>query len=172
AGGHGARSNGPAAVRPRREEDERMRSMADAWAARAGDDTPGLRYEESEWSWRTVVAEANRRAAWWSGRHADGPPHVGVLLDNVPEHVFWLGACALSGAVYVGANPTHPGPALAAELGFTRCQLLVTDRAHLELVEGLDLGPAIGVAAADNPRICLVDGDVALPAAADTPDVD
>ena len=149
-----------------------MRSMADAWAARAGDDTPGLRYEDAEWSWRIVVAEASRRAAWWTGRRAAGPPHVGVLLDNVPEHVFWLGACALSGAVYVGANPTHPGPALASELGFTRCQLLVTDRAHLELVEGLDLGPALGIAATDNPRICLVDGDPALPAAADLPDVD
>jgi fatty-acyl-CoA synthase len=151
-----------------------VRSMADAWAARAGDDTPGLRYEDSEWSWNAVVAEASRRAAWWSGLRTAGPPHVGVLLDNVPEHHFWLGACALSGAVYVGANPTHPGPALASELGFTRCQLLVTDRAHLALVEGHDLGPAIGVATADNPRLCLVDGDGGedLPAAADLPDVD
>jgi fatty-acyl-CoA synthase len=146
--------------------------MADAWAARAGDDTPGLRYEDSEWSWSSVVAEASRRAAWWSGRRVAAPPHVGVLLDNVPEHVFWLGACALSGAVYVGANPTHPGPALSGELGFTRCQLLVTDRAHLELVEGQDLGPAIGIAASDNPRVCLVDGNPDLPAAADLPDVD
>jgi fatty-acyl-CoA synthase len=149
-----------------------MRSMADAWVARASDDTAGLRYEDSEWTWREVVAEAARRAAWWSGQRTAGPPHVGVLLDNVPEHHFWLGACALSGAVYVGANPTHPGPALANELGFTRCQLLVTDRAHLAEVEGQDLGPAIGIAAADNPRICLVDGDPALPASADLPDVD
>ena len=75
-----------------------MRSMADAWAARAGDDNPALRYEGSEWSWRAMVDEAARRAAWWSGERADGPPHIGVLLDNVPEHVFWLGACALAGA--------------------------------------------------------------------------
>ena len=149
-----------------------MRSMADAWAARAGDDNPGLRYEGSEWSWRAVVAEAARRAAWSSDARADGPPHIGVLLDNVPEHVFWLGACALAGVVYVGANPTHPGPALASELGFTRCQLLVTDRSHLALVEGEDLGPAIGVATADNPRICLVDADPGLPATAHLPDVD
>ena len=146
--------------------------MADAWAARAGDDSPGLRYEDAEWSWRAVVAEASRRAALWSSVRADGPPHVGVLLDNVPEHHFWLGACALSGAVYVGANPTHPGPALADELGFTRCQLLVTDRAHLELVEGQDLGQSIGVASSDNPRVCLVDGDPELPGTADLPDVD
>ena len=149
-----------------------MRSMADAWVARAADDTAGLRYEDSEWSWRAVVGEAARRAAWWSGLRTTGPPHVGVLLDNVPEHHFWLGACALSGAVYVGANPTHPGPALASELAFTRCQVLVTDRDHLALVEGLDLGPDIGVADTDNPRVCLVDGDCDLPAAADLPDVD
>jgi fatty-acyl-CoA synthase len=149
-----------------------MRSMADAWVARAGDESAGLRYEDLEWSWRAVVAEAARRAAWWSGLRTEGPPHVGVLLDNVPEHHFWLGACALSGAVYVGANPTHPGPALASELAFTRCQLLVTDRAHLAQVEGQELGPSIGVAAADNPRVCLVDGAPALPRAADMPDVD
>jgi fatty-acyl-CoA synthase len=148
--------------------------MADAWAARAGDDHPGLRYEDSQWSWAEVVSEAARRAAWWSGVRRPGPPHVAVLLDNVPEHMFWLGACALSGAVYVGANPTHPGPALASELAFTRCQLLVTDRANLALVEGHDLGPSIGVATADNARVHLVDGDglVDLSAAVELPDTD
>jgi fatty-acyl-CoA synthase len=146
--------------------------MADAWAARAGDDAPGLRYEDAEWSWSAVVGEAARRATWWSDLRTAGPPHVGVLMDNIPEHHFWLGACALSGAVYVGANPTHPGPALASELAFTQCQLLVTDRAHLALVEGHDLGPAIGIATADNPRVCVVDAADDLPAVGDLPDVD
>jgi len=149
--------------------------MADAWAARAADDAPGLRHEDSQWSWAAVVAEAARRASWWSTvrRRELGPPHVAVLLDNVPEHMFWLGACALSGAVYVGANPTHPGPALASELAFTRCQALVTDQAHLQLVEGHDLGPAIGVATADNPRVHVVDGSGVgeLPVTAEIPDM-
>ncbi|HXY28808.1 MAG TPA: AMP-binding protein [Acidimicrobiales bacterium] len=151
-----------------------MRSMADAWAARAGDPNPGLRHEGDQWSWARVVDEASRRAAWWAGVRHPGPPHVAVLLDNVPEHHFWLGACALSGAVYVGANPTHPGPALAGELAFTRCQVLVTDRAHLELLEGHDLGPAIGVATAENPRVHVVDGEDAegLPPDASVLDVD
>lgn len=147
-----------------------MRAMAQAWAARAGDHAPGLRWKDTQWTWSEVVAEASRRASWWSSQRQSGPPHVAVLLDNVPDHMFWLGACALSGAVYVGANPTHPGPALAHELNFTRCQLLVTDRAHLDSVEGLDLGPGIGVATSDNPRLHLVDGDVELPAAAELPD--
>ncbi len=77
----------------------------------------------------------------------------------MPEHVWWLGACALSGSVAVGANPTHPGPALADELAHTACQLLVTDRAHLGLVEGLDLGTGIGVVEQNNPRVIVVDED-------------
>lgn len=59
----------------------------------------------------------------------------------------------------MGANPTHRGSVLAGELAHTRCQLLVTDMAHLPLVHGLDLGPGIGVATADNPRVIVVDDE-------------
>lgn len=134
-----------------------MESVADAWSARAEDPNPGLRFEDDEWSWAEVVAGASRRAGWWQPWRRPGPPHVAVLLDNVPEHVLWLGACALSGSVVVGANPTHRGAVLAGELAHTRSQLLVTDTAHLPLVDGLDLGPGIGVASAANPRVVLVD---------------
>jgi len=134
-----------------------MRSIADALLARAGGTNPGLRFENLEWSWGEVVDEALRRVALWSKLRQPGPPHVAVLLDNVPEHVWWLGACALSGSVLVGANPTHRGEALAAELAHTRCQLLVTDRRYLGLVDGLDLGPGIGVASTSNPRVVVVD---------------
>ncbi len=134
-----------------------MRSIADAWLARSDDPNPGLRFEDLEWTWEEVVSEARRRAAWWARRRRPGEPHVAVLLDNVPEHMWWLGACALTGSVVVGANPTHPGPVLAREVEHTRCQLLVTDSAHLALVEGLDLGPGIGVASPDNPAVVLVD---------------
>jgi fatty-acyl-CoA synthase len=136
-----------------------MRSIADAWLARAGDTNPGLRFGELEWSWNEVVDEALRRAGLWARLRQPGPPHVAVLLDNVPEHVWWLGACAFSGSVFVGGNPTHRGPALAAELAHTRCQLLVTDRRYLGLVEGLDLGPGIGIASATNSRVVVVDAD-------------
>ncbi len=136
-----------------------MRSIAEALLARAGDTNPGLRFDDLEWSWGEVVDDASRRAALWTELRQPGPPHVAVLLDNVPEHVWWLGACALSGSVVVGANPTHRGEALAAELAHTRCQLLVTDRRYLRLVEGLDLGPGIGVASTANPRVLVVDSD-------------
>jgi fatty-acyl-CoA synthase len=50
-----------------------------------------------------VVAESRRRAAWWEAlRDPASPPHIGVLLDNTPEYLFWLGAAAISGSVVVG----------------------------------------------------------------------
>ena len=104
--------------------------MAEAWQARRDDPNPGLRFEDDAWSWSEVVGLAARRAARWAELRRPGPPHVALLLDNVPEHVWWLGACALSGSVAVGANPTHTGPALADELAHTACQLLVTDVAR------------------------------------------
>ena len=91
---------------------------------------------------------------------SDGPPgpfHVATLLDNVPEHVLWLGGAALAGAVVVGGNSTHRGADLARDLAHTQCQLLVTDRAHLPLVDGLDLGPGIGTVGASSPRVVVVD---------------
>lgn len=136
-----------------------MRSIAEAWWARASDPNPGLRFGDQEWSWSEVVEHSARRATLCQELRRPGFPHVAVLLDNVPEQVWWLGACALSGSVYVGANPTHRGAAMAEELAHTRCQMLVTDREHLELVEGLDLGPGIGIASEKNPRLVVVDGE-------------
>ena len=49
------------------------------------------------------------RAAWLQAGRVDGPFHVALMLDNVPEFVFWLEAAALAGAVVVGGNPTHRG---------------------------------------------------------------
>ena len=46
------------------------------------------------------------RAGWLADR-APGPFHVAVLLDNVPEFAFWLGATALSGGGHAWA-PTPP----------------------------------------------------------------
>ena len=92
-----------------------------------------------------------------SGEPAAGPFHVAVLLDNVPEFVFWLEAAALVGAVVVGANPTHRGDELVRDLTHTECQLLVTDSASLPLVEGIALGAALGVAGATNERVLVLD---------------
>jgi fatty-acyl-CoA synthase len=101
--------------------------------------------------------QSRTRAALFASLLREGPPHVCVLLDNVPEFCFWLGGAAVAGAVLVGGNPNHRGEELARDISHTECQLVVTDSDHLGLVEGLDLGPAIGRAGRDNPRILVVD---------------
>ena len=82
-------------------------TIADALLARIGDDRPGLRTRERTWTWDDVVRESARRSALASRWREHGPFHIGVLLDNVPEFLFWLGGAALGGATIVGINPTR-----------------------------------------------------------------
>ncbi|HMQ25370.1 MAG TPA: AMP-binding protein [Acidimicrobiales bacterium] len=119
-------------------------TVADLVRSRADDHSTGLRFEGAEWTWAEVVAEMAVRARWLRAALADGgPPHVGVLLDNVPEYLFLLGGAALSGAVLVGINPTRQGDELARDIRHVDCRLIVTDAEHAELLDGLDLG-AVG----------------------------
>jgi fatty-acyl-CoA synthase len=109
--------------------------------ARADDVTAGLVFEGRTWTWAEHTAEAAARAAWYAGRRpATAPPHVGVLLENVPEYSFWLAAAALGRFVLVGLNSTRQGENLAADVRGTSCHLVLTDRP--ELLAGLDLGDA------------------------------
>jgi fatty-acyl-CoA synthase len=134
-----------------------MDTMDELFRARAGDRRRGLVAGDDEWSWDEVVAAGSARAALLASLRRPGPFHVATLLDNVPEHVFWLAATAMSGAVVVGGNTTHRGADLARDLAHTQCQVLVTDAAHLPLVDGLDLGPGIGTAGGANERVVVVD---------------
>ncbi len=76
------------------------------------------------------------------------PPHVGVLLENVPEFVFLLGGAALGGQVVVGLNPTRRGAALAADVARADVQAVVTDAAHAELLADVDV-PVLPIDAPD-----------------------
>ncbi|MFG3120064.1 AMP-binding protein [Streptomyces sp. NPDC048197] len=67
-------------------------------------------------------------------------PHIGVLLDNVLEYPLWLSAAALAGAAVAGINPTRRGPELMRDVRHTDCALLVTERAYVPMLAGLDLG--------------------------------
>ena len=69
-----------------------------------------------------------------------GKPHIGVLLPNGPEYLFWLNGAALASAAIVGINPTRRGEALAADVRSTDCAIVVTDSDGAALLEGLDLG--------------------------------
>ncbi len=129
---------------------------------RAGDHREGLLFADRAWTHDQVVQAQADRAAVLASLRRSGPFHVALLMDNVPEYLFWMGAAALAGAVIVGGNPTHRGDELARDLSHTQCQLLVTNAEYFPLVDGYDLGPALPA-----ERILVVDdacGDLASPA--------
>ncbi|XRQ04716.1 AMP-binding protein [Actinomadura welshii] len=130
----------------------RDETVAGMLLARLGDHRPGLCSRERTWTWDEVVRESAARASLARELRRDGPFHIGVLLENVPEYVLWLGAAALSGATIVGVNPTRTGSYLEQEVRHTDLQLLVTDRAGLDLLNGLDIG-------VPRDRFILVDDD-------------
>lgn len=110
--------------------------------ARRGDQHLGLRTRDRDWTWDAVVVESAARAELARRLRTPGPFHIGVLLDNVPDFVFWLGGAALAGATLVGINPTHGDEQLAAEIRHADCQLIVTDRQRIDRLRRLDLGLA------------------------------
>lgn len=115
-------------------------TVAGLLLARADDDRPGLRFDDREWSWREVVSASAARASWIHAAAGPRPIHLGVLLGNVPEYLFWLGAAALGGDVVVGINPTRRGEALAGDIKRTDCSVLITDEEGAAMLDGLDLG--------------------------------
>jgi fatty-acyl-CoA synthase len=123
-----------------------MANFAELLGARAGDTHDAIRFREDRdeatrtWSWAEYVVACRARAALLEDHRVDGPFHVGVLLDNIPEFPMWLGGAALAGATLVGINPTRRGEELARDIRHTDCQLIVTEPAHRPLLDGLDLG--------------------------------
>ncbi len=128
-----------------------MTTVAELVLARAQDDNTGLRFEDASWTWRQVVARCAARARMLDTLRKDGPFHVGVLLENVPEYLFLLGGAALAGATIVGINPTRRGAELARDVAHADCQLIVTDTAQASLLAGLDTG-------VEAARVLLCDG--------------
>jgi fatty-acyl-CoA synthase len=127
-------------------------SIAEFVRARLDDgDRVALRFEDEAWTWSEFVGAAAQRAAYLDATlDPDRPPHVGALLDNVAEFPMWLSAAALAGDAIVGVNPTRRGPELERDIRHADCQLIVTESRYLELLEGVDLGPATG-------RVVVVD---------------
>jgi fatty-acyl-CoA synthase len=140
-----------------------MTTFAKLLLGRADDDHTGLLFEDEAYTWAQVVQAARARAALVERvvpaeraerpQHGAGrPPHIGVLLENVPDYVFWIGAAALCGATVVGINPTRRGAELAADIRHTDCDLIVTDGGHAGLLDGLDTGVGPdGVLLVDDP---------------------
>lgn len=120
-------------------------SIAALLLDRVGDTGLGLRTRDRDWTWDQVVAESAVRGALAQtllARRPGRPPHIGVLLANVPEFVFWLGGAALVGATVVGINPTRGDAELTAEIRLADCQVVLTDTAGAARLAALDLGGA------------------------------
>lgn len=119
-------------------------SIAQMLAARLGDDRLGLRTRGRDWTWDEVVRESAARGALAqtlrAGWAPDEPFHIGVLLQNVPDFVFWLGGAALAGATVVGINPTRGAGELQAEIRLADCRMIVTDSEGASRLGQLDLG--------------------------------
>ncbi|WP_406450436.1 AMP-binding protein [Streptomyces sp. NBC_00876] len=114
-----------------------------------GDHRPGLRHENTVLSHHQVASGAAARAALLADLlPAGSEPHLGVLLDNTPEFPLWLSAAALAGAAVAGINPTRRGAELARDILHTECRVLITERAHLPLLDGLPL-PGVRVLVTD-----------------------
>ncbi|MCB0950566.1 MAG: AMP-binding protein [Mycobacterium sp.] len=111
---------------------------------RVGDHRLGLRTRDRDWTWHEVVGESAARAtlacALREANFSTAPFHIGVLLDNVPDFVFWLGAAALAGATVVGLNPTRGTDGLAADIRHADCQVIVTDGPGMGRLHHLDHG--------------------------------
>ncbi|HVW81603.1 MAG TPA: AMP-binding protein [Mycobacteriales bacterium] len=110
--------------------------VAELLAARADDGDLALLAGERSWTWREVVAQAAARAEWLSTALDPAKPrNVGLLLDNTPDFVFTLFGAALAGACVVGINSTRRGAELQRDIDHTDCQLVLTDRAHADLLD-------------------------------------
>jgi fatty-acyl-CoA synthase len=118
-----------------------MSTVASLLRARVGDTHPGYIFEGRTYSWDEVVSESAIRASILNGLLDDGrPPHVGILLENTPEYLFWIGGAALIGACIVGINPTRRGSELERDIQHTDCQVIISDETGMKLLEGVDTG--------------------------------
>jgi fatty-acyl-CoA synthase len=110
-------------------------TAAELFLRNAENDGIAAHFEDRSWTFRELVAESLRRAALWERlRDAARPPHVGVLLDNGAEYLFWLGAAAISRSVVVGINATYRGAELARLIDHCDCQVLVTSDGYDEIL--------------------------------------
>ncbi|MFE6508418.1 AMP-binding protein [Nocardioides sp. NPDC057767] len=118
-----------------------METFAQIVVSRAGDDAPGLCFEERTWTWDQVLREGAVRAA--ALRSAGAAPerrqvHVGVLLENVPDYVFWIVAASLADAVVVGLNASRSAVEIAQDARHADIDLVVTEPRLAHLAADID----------------------------------
>ncbi|MGH9137924.1 MAG: AMP-binding protein [Acidimicrobiales bacterium] len=119
---------------------------------------PAIRAGDDVFTHSDLLDAGRRRAGLFRKRlRPDAPPHVGVLLDNIPEYLFTFAGAALAGAAVVGLNHTRRGEHLLRDVSHTDCQLLITEPRHRSLLEPiadrlppvLVVGSSLGAALAE-----------------------
>ncbi|MEZ0115456.1 fatty-acyl-CoA synthase [Catenulispora sp. EB89] len=123
-------------------------SVAELFTARAGDHATALTWAGPDGdvrrvSWDEHVRHSAARAAWLAERlpaagaraaAGRGRRHVGVLMENVPEFSYLLGAAALGGFTLVGLNPTRGAAEVVRDARHTDCALIVTESGFADMV--------------------------------------
>jgi fatty-acyl-CoA synthase len=110
-------------------------TAAELFLRNADRDDVAAHFEDRSYTYRELATESLRRAALWDGyRDRTKPPHIGVLLDNTPEYLFWLGAAAISRSAIVGINATYRGAELARLIDHCDCQVLVTSDTYTDVL--------------------------------------
>ena len=118
-----------------------MTTVASLIRDRKGDQHAGYIFEGRTYSWDEVVSESAVRASILNELLvADRPPHIGILLENTPDYLFWIGGAALIGACIVGINPTRRGAELERDIQHTDCQIIVSDQNGMSLLHDVQTG--------------------------------
>ena len=131
-----------------------MTTAAELFLGNADSDETALHFEDRSFTYRQLATEIRRRAGLWDDLRDPGQPsHIGLLLDNTPEYVFWMGAAALTRSVVVGINATYRGEELARLITHSDCQLVVTSEVYGDLLEEAPAGLS------DNRLLRTDDGD-------------
>lgn len=116
-----------------------VETFAQIVRSRSGDPHPGLLFEDRSWTWAQVVQEGADRAALLAELvpvPRDRQVHIGILLDNVPDFVFWIAGAGMAGATVVGINSSRSAAELAEDIRFADVDLIVTEPRLRHLVDG------------------------------------
>lgn len=131
-------------------------TVAQALAALATETCHGILCGDQRICWQDVIQQALARAQWFAtqacgayGCAPNRPPHVGLLLANGPEFVYWLAAAALSPVVVVGLNDTRSPAALAQDVQRADCAIVLYDASHRDLASQLSHGASTPVVSTD-----------------------
>jgi fatty-acyl-CoA synthase len=109
-----------------------------------------VKYGDRTWTWQEHLDDAQRQVAALLAVADPGRPlHVGTLLGNTPAMLTAMAAAGLGGYVLCGINNTRRGPALRRDILHADVQILLTDAAHRDLLDGLDL-PGVTVLDTDS----------------------